>query len=114
MGIQGDQGWIARSYSPTCHESCIRLGLATTEKSPSETKPNRKLGPVWRGLVEVGFIIFLYYSNLLMGEFEGSEPGSTRGLLWALGDIFTKANLTIAVVTALAGYVVIEFLRERF
>jgi len=23
-----------------------------------------------RGLIEVGFIIFLFYSNLLMGEFE--------------------------------------------
>jgi len=85
-----------------------------SQESPSPSKPTRKLAPIWRGLIEVGFIIFLYYSNLLMGEFEGSEPGSTRGLLWALGDIFSRANLTIAVVTALVGYVVIEFLRERF
>ena len=25
---------------------------------------------VWRAMIEVGFIIFLFYSNLLMGEFE--------------------------------------------
>jgi hypothetical protein len=27
---------------------------------------------VWRGVTEVGFIIFLSYSNLLMGEFTRS------------------------------------------
>jgi hypothetical protein len=85
-----------------------------TKASQVEPRKPRKLGPLWRGVVEVGFIIFLYYSNLLMGEFEGSEPGGTKGLLWALGDIFSKANMTIAVLTALVGYVVIEFLRERF
>lgn len=85
-----------------------------TDQPSTPTRRPRKLTPLWRGIVEVGFIIFLYYSNLLMGEFEGSEPGGTKGLLWALGDIFSRANLTIAVVTALVGYVVIEFLRERF
>ena len=25
---------------------------------------------VWRAVIEVGFIIFLFYANLLMGEFE--------------------------------------------
>ena len=24
----------------------------------------------WRAVIEVGFIVFLFYSNLLMGEFE--------------------------------------------
>jgi hypothetical protein len=28
---------------------------------------------VWRAVIEVGFIIFLFYSNLLMGEFERSD-----------------------------------------
>jgi hypothetical protein len=27
---------------------------------------------VWRAVIEMGFIIFLFYSNLLMGEFERS------------------------------------------
>jgi hypothetical protein len=30
---------------------------------------------VWRGMIEVGFIIFLFYPNLLMGEFERSGGG---------------------------------------
>jgi hypothetical protein len=74
----------------------------------------KKLAPVWRALVEVSFIIFLYYSNLLMGEYEGSGQGRTRGLAWALGDIITGPNLAIALSTALVGYLVIEVLRRRF
>ena len=30
-------------------------------------------------MIEVGFIIFLFYSNLLMGEFERSGMGQKRG-----------------------------------
>ena len=30
---------------------------------------------VWRAVIEVGFIIFLFYSNLLRGEFERSVIG---------------------------------------
>ena len=30
---------------------------------------------VWRAVIEVGFIIFLFYSNLLRGEFERSGIG---------------------------------------
>ena len=30
---------------------------------------------VWRAVTEAGFIIFLFYSNLLMGEFERSGMG---------------------------------------
>jgi hypothetical protein len=30
---------------------------------------------IGRGLIEIGFIIFLFYSNLLMGEFERSGMG---------------------------------------
>jgi hypothetical protein len=68
---------------------------------------------VWRAVIEVGFIIFLFYSNLLMGEFERSGMGRTRGLAWALRDILTMANFVIGVVAALIGYVVFEFLRSR-
>jgi hypothetical protein len=84
------------------------------EKPATEGKAPRKLAPVWRGLIEVGFIVFLYYSNLLMGEYERSGQGSTRGLLWAARDILTASNFTLAVATALVGYLVIEFLRKRF
>jgi hypothetical protein len=37
---------------------------------------------VWRGVIEVGFIIFLFYSNLLMGEYERSGLGQKRGVAW--------------------------------
>ena len=68
----------------------------------------------WRMLIEVGFIIFLFYSNLLMGEFERSGMGRQRGLVWALSDVFTASSLGIAVVAATIGYVLLEFLRTRF
>jgi len=68
---------------------------------------------VWRALIEVGFIIFLFYSNLLMGEFERSGMGQKRGLAWALRDVFTPANFAIAAIAAFIGYIVIGFLRER-
>jgi len=69
---------------------------------------------VWRAVIEVGFIIFLFYSNLLMGEFERSGMGVKRGVLWAIEDVFTAANFEIAMIAALIGYILFEFLRKRF
>ena len=65
-------------------------------------------------VIEVGFIVFLFYSNLLMGEFERSGMGQKRGVAWAIGDVFTAANFEIALIAALIGYVLFEFLRKRF
>ena len=84
------------------------------EKFPTQQKGPRKLAPVWRSLIEVGFIVFLYYSNLLMGEYEASGQAQSRGLWWAVHDIFSTPNFMIALVTALIGYLVFEFLRKRF
>ncbi len=67
-----------------------------------------------RAVVEVGFIIFLFYANLLMGEFERTGLGQRRGLEWAIGDVFTMANFEIAMIAALIGYALFEFLRHRF
>lgn len=67
-----------------------------------------------RALIEIGFIVFLFYSNLLMGEFERSGMGGKRGLAWALADVFTASNFEIAIVAATIGYLLIEFLRTRF
>jgi len=69
---------------------------------------------VWRALIEIGFIIFLFYSNLLMGEFERTGMGQKRGVAWAIGDVFTAANFEIATIAALIGYILFEFLRKRF
>jgi hypothetical protein len=68
---------------------------------------------VWRAIVEAGFIVFLFYSNLLMGEFERSGVGQSKGYLWAIGDIFTAANFRIALIAALIGYVLVETLRKK-
>jgi len=69
---------------------------------------------VYRAAIEIGFIIFLFYSNLLMGEFERSGMGQKRGIAWAIGDVFTAANFGIATIAALVGYSLLEFLRKRF
>ncbi len=69
---------------------------------------------VWRAVIEVAFIIFLFYSNLLMGEFERSGMGRKRGVVWAIGDVLTVANFEIAMIAALIGYVFFEFLRKKF
>jgi hypothetical protein len=68
----------------------------------------------WRAVIEVGFIVFLFYANLLMGEFERSGLGMKRGVAWALEDVFTVANFEIAMVAALLGYFIFEFLRKKF
>lgn len=85
----------------TCREDFARI--------PNAMKKN-----VWRALIEIAFIIFLFYSNLLMGEFERSGMGQRRGLAWAIADVFTSANFEIAAVAALIGYILFEFLRKRF
>jgi hypothetical protein len=85
--------------------------MAENRYSPG--KPPPQLTPVWRALVEVGFIVFLYYSNLLMGELERTGAGRQKGIVWALHDIITEANFTVAMVTAVVGYVIFEFLRKR-
>ena len=69
---------------------------------------------IWRAVIEISFIMFLFYSNLLMGEFERSGLGHKRGLAWAIRDILTTQNFEIAVIAAIIGYILFEFLRKRF
>jgi formate-dependent nitrite reductase membrane component NrfD len=72
----------------------------------------RRLNPLWRAVVEVAFIIFLFYSNLLMGEFVGSA-GKSKTLAFALGDIMTPTNFAIGLCAAGIGYGIVEFLRKK-
>jgi hypothetical protein len=65
----------------------------------------------WRAVVEIAGIIFLFYSNLLMGEFNG-RAGRDKTLAAALVDIFTRKNVAIAVVTATVGFAVWELFRK--
>ena len=77
-----------------------------------ERKSSRRMAPLWRAVVEVGFIVFLFYSNLLMGEYNASS-GAGKSLIFALHDIFTAANFLIAIISALIGYLVFEYLRKK-
>jgi uncharacterized protein with PQ loop repeat len=76
-------------------------------------KHTKKLAPVWRAILEVGFILFLFYSNLLMGEFTHSGLGQSKGFMWAVQDIFTVTNFIIGIVLALIGHLVFEFIRKK-
>ena len=67
---------------------------------------------LWRALIEMTSIIFLFYSNLLMGEFTASS-GHGKTLLFALRDIFTVTNFVIAVVSSMIGYLAFEYLRRK-
>ena len=75
-------------------------------------KKGQMLPPILRAVIEVAFIDFLFYSNLLMGEFTRTN-GQGKSLLFALGDIFTLSNLIIALISGLLGYVFFEFLRRK-
>lgn len=63
-------------------------------------------------MIETAFIIFLFYSNLLMGEFTVTN-GHGKTLAFALNDIFTGMNFLIASISAMIGYVVFEYLRRK-
>jgi hypothetical protein len=84
--------------------SCYSYPMSST---PNKT---RKLAPIWRALVEVGFIVFLFYSNLLMGEFTHSN-GQGKSLAFGVQDISTMTNFVIAIISGLIGYVIVEYLR---
>ena len=67
-----------------------------------------------RAFIEISSVLFLFYSNLLMGEFTRSGRGQGKGVLWAFRDIFTVKNFIIGIIAAFVGYIVFEFLRSRY
>jgi hypothetical protein len=67
-----------------------------------------------RAIIEIGFIIFLFYANLLMGEFTRTNDVQGKTFLMAMGNVFTATNFLIANVAAIIGFFVFEFLRRRF
>jgi hypothetical protein len=78
----------------------------------SNPKQPRKLTPIWRAMVEIGFIIFLFYSNLLMGEFTHAN-GQGKSWTFAIEDIFTVTNFVVALISGLLGYLGFEYLRKQ-
>lgn len=66
---------------------------------------------IGRALVEIGFILFLFYANLLMGEYvRSADPRKT--FFYGLHDVITGKNFGIGIVSAVLGYVVFEQLRK--
>jgi len=68
--------------------------------------------PHVRSLIEIAFIIFLFYSNLLMGEFT-ARAGRDKTLLAAAVDIVTFKNFAIALAAAVVGHFGFELLRKK-
>jgi hypothetical protein len=79
---------------------------------PHGQQDRPRLTPVLKAVLEIAFIIFLFYSNLLMGEFTVAN-GRGKSFAAALSDIFTGTNFAIALVSGLIGYVVFEHLRKK-
>ena len=77
-----------------------------------KSENQRRLTPVLRAVIEVAFIVFLFYSNLLMGEFTVAN-GHGKSMSYALNDIFTGTNFLIAMISAMIGYVIFESLRKK-
>jgi hypothetical protein len=76
------------------------------------SKNRRRIVPILRSIIEVAFIVFLFYSNLLMGEFTHAN-GQGKSLAFALNDIFTGTNFVIAMISACIGYAGFESMRKR-
>ena len=83
------------------------------EKDMKMKPKNKHLTPVLRAAIEMGSIIFLFYSNLLMGEFTHSNSILGKSLVSAIQDVFSVTNFIIAVISSLMGYVVFEYLRKK-
>ncbi len=79
---------------------------------PETQRTHRPHNPFVRALVEIAFILFLFYANLLMGEFTASSRHG-KTLAFAMQDVLTRENFTIGLVSALIGYVVFEYLRRK-
>jgi hypothetical protein len=78
----------------------------------SNPRQPRKLNSIWRATVESGFIIFLFYSNLLMSEFTRAN-GQGKSWVFAIEDIFTPTNFAIAAVCGLSGHLLFEYFRRQ-
>ena len=77
-----------------------------------EQTDRRLIARIRCALIEVAFIVFLFYSNLLMGEFTQTN-GHGKTLAHALCDIFTFTNFTIAMIAALLGHGIFHYLRKK-
>lgn len=77
-------------------------------------RKNKELPSVLRTVIEVGFIVFLFYANIFMGEFINSGMGRSKGFVWAFLNIFTINTFIIAIIAGLIGQLVFSYLRKKF
>jgi hypothetical protein len=74
-------------------------------------KTRSRFAQVRKAVIEIAFIVFLFYANLLMGDF--TESRHIKSFAVAFRDIVTPTNFGIAVFSAVIGYFVFEFLRKK-
>jgi len=73
---------------------------------------NKRLGGGAKALVEVAFILFLFYANLLMGQYVRTVPRRPP-LLVALRNIVTLEDFLVGLSCAVVGHVMFDWLRRR-
>jgi hypothetical protein len=61
----------------------------------------------------MSFIIFLFYANLLMGQYNFGHHFCDRPILEALRTVFTLDNFIIALIAAFIGHVAFDYFRRR-
>ena len=108
MATRGSRSAVATGKTCETEDSCYDW-----ESVAKNSTTRGLLKPVLRAVIEIAFIVFLFYSNLLMGEFTVGK-GQGKSFAYALNDIFTGTNFLIAMVSAFIGYVVFESLRRKF
>ena len=85
--------------------------LASAPRTRYIPRMKKHLG---RAAIEIAFIVFRFYSNLLMGESMRSGAGRRVSFVMALEDILTPANFLIALIAAVIGYLLFEWLRTKY
>jgi len=73
----------------------------------------KRQAPLLRAVTETGFIMFLFYSNLLMGEFTRSNSLHGKSIVAAVVDVFTFTNFCIGTFSAVIGHFVVEYIRKK-
>src|SRR5271155_2688557 len=112
MRIRPGHNPSRRNSSRSFSARTTSVGFCYSHPMTSNAKEAKKLRPAWKAMVEICFIIFLFYSNLFMGEFTRAN-GRGKSLAFAVEDIFSFTNFVIAVISGLIGYLIFDFLRKR-
>lgn len=103
----------SQSRTPSGIKKAVAAATAETKAATGGSEVSGTRCRRCRAIVEIGFIMFLFYSNLLMGEFERANSAGGKSLAAAVTDIFTATNFTIGISASLIGYAIFEFLRGK-